>query len=416
MNVEDVLARHRPADRLDPDERDRLLAVFGTSGGPESGSDNDVLGLVGAGGRPERPRRPWVPATAAAAVLLVCAGGLAAWRASDDRDTVASGGGKASSFCPATLPSSWDAARSDTPLQVDGHNAVPHASSPGGVQVLSWNLSRTKVAFGLRAANGAVTPVATFPAGDSGGPGVSGTDGRHVLFDFSPEHKNDILLVDAKTDTRVHLLARAPMPAGWVVRTDVAVLDGYVYWGATPGESDDSRGIVVRYSIPDRSYRVLARLDRFPMVAADIRGVAWPTGAVHRKGLPPALNPILDAHGNPVDRLVTDGRAYGWQLIKGDQTVFHWADSAGDTRTFRVAIDLNHDGAMLTAVSGPFLFFHVNMSGASESVLDTRTGALAHADGDNEIVSAPGQHLFAMAGGFEYHEVRAAALPGFGCR
>ena len=415
MSIDDIVARHRPAARLYQLEQDRMQATLGLSTESRPGSDDGVITLAQLRDRAPRPRRRWLPAAAAAAVVLLAAGGLAAWRLTDDPNSAAPGDGGALAVCTGTLPASWDAARSATPLRAEGYDAVPEVAAPNGTQLLSWNPTPTTVAFGLRATDGAVTPVATFPAEDIRA--GYGTDGRRVVFGVSSggTDTTDVQLVDSITHSRLHLLHGAPMPAGWVVRTDVAILDGYVYWGATPSGVDD-RGVVIRYSIADRSYRVLASLDRFPMVESDVRGVAWPTGAVHRTGLPTALNPILDAGGEPVDRLVTDGSTYAWQLIQGDQTIFHWADGTGDTRTFRVAIDLEHDGAFLTGVSGRFLFFHVNKADGTESVLDTRTGALAPAGRDDEFVSAPGGHLFAMAGAFEYYEIDAAALRGFACR
>jgi hypothetical protein len=316
-----------------------------------------------------------------------------------------------------TLPAAWNSARSSAPLRVDGHNAVPHASTPGGDLVLSWDPTPTTVAIGLRAKDGAVTQLGSFPQQNSGGPAVVATDGKHVVVTNSPDAfspPNDIVLFDVAAKSPLHLLDAAPVPAGWVVGSDVALQDGYVYWGMTP-PNDDSHGMVIRYSIAKDSYRVLARPDRDPRVVSDTRGVAWPGGAVYRKGLPSALNPLLDQTGDPVDRLVTDGRTYAWQMIKGDQTVFHWADSSGATRTFRLSLGEGHDGAGVTAVSGPFLFFHVNWSSDTESVLDTRTGALAPARPDETVWSYPGRLLFAMAGGSEYHEINTSALSGFDC-
>jgi len=417
MSIDDIVTRHRPDARLDPRERERMLATIGLT--PESRPVDGVIplgDLRGRAPRTPRPRRRWVPAVAAAAVALLCAGALAAWRLTDGSNSAAPVGGSGPEVCAATLPASWAAARSATPLRVDGHDAVPQVAAPNGTQLVSWNPTPTNVAFGLRADDGTVRPVATFPAEEV--VAHYGTDGRRVVFGLNDERGTDTLdvqLVDSVTHSRLHLLPGAPMPAGWVVRTDIAILDGYVYWGATPS-GDDSRGIVIRYSIAEHSYRVLATLDRFPILESDIRGVAWPTGAVRRAGLPSALNPILDAAGDPVDRLVTDGSSYGWQQIHGDQTIFHWADKTGDTRTFRVAIELQHDGAFLTGVSGRFLFFHVNKAHDTESVLDTRTGALAPAPGDEEVFSAPGGHVFAMAGAVEYHEIDPAALRGFACR
>jgi len=415
MSIDDIVARHRPAARLDQLERDRMQATLGLSTESRPGSDDGVITLAHLRHQAPRPRRRWLPAVAAAAAVLLGAGGFAAWRLTGGPTPATPAGGAPLAVCAGTLPASWEAARSATPLRVDGHDAVPGEATPDGTQLISWNPTPPTVAFGLRATDGTVTPVATFPA-DEIRTGY-GTDGRRVVFGVSSRGTDttDVQLIDSITHARLHLLPAAPMPAGWVVRTDIAILDGYVYWGATPSGVDD-RGVVIRYSIADRSYRLLASLDRFPTVESDIRGVAWPTGAVRRTGLPTALNPLLDAAGEPVDRLVTDGSTYAWQLIQGDQTIFHWADGTGDTRTFRVAIDLEHDGAFLTGVSGRFLFFHVNKSDGTESVLDTRTGALAPAEGDEEFLSAAGGHLFAMAGAFEYHEIDTAALRGFACR
>jgi len=415
MSIDDIVTRHRPEARLDRRERERMLATLGLSTEPRPVDGVIPLAdLREQAPRAPRPRRTRVPAVAAAVVALLCAGGLAAWRLTGGSNSTAPASGSGPAVCAGTLPASWDAARSAIPLRVDGHDAVPQAAAPNGTQLLSWNPTPTTVAFGLRATDGTVTPVATFPGQDLD---ATGTDGRRVVVGLGQRGTDttDVQLIDSITHSRLHLLPAAPMPAGWVVRTDVAILDGYVYWGATP-RGDDHRGVVIRYSVADRSYRVLATLDRFPTVESDIRGVAWPTGSVRRPGLPRALNPILDAAGDPVDRLVTDGGTYAWQQIDGDQTIFHWADGSGDTRTFRVAIELQHDGAMLTGVSGRFLFFHVNKARGTESVLDTRTGALAPAPRDEEVFSAAGGHVFAMAGAAEYHAIDAAALRGFACR
>jgi hypothetical protein len=413
MNVDDLLARHRPDARLTAEQRAGML----TSLEPP----NVSVALIGHGepsGRGASNRRGWMPAAAAVVTILTCAGGIATWRAvgegGDGRQT---GGSAAGGVCVGSLPAAWTSARSDAPLRVDGHNAVPHASTPGGELLLSWDPTPTTVAFGLRANDGAVTQVASFPLTESRGLAVGGTDGKHVVLTSSPDSSSaadDIVLVDVATKSRVHLLRAAPVPAAWVVRSDVALQDGYVYWGMTP-PNDDSHGMVIRYSIAEHSYRVLARPDRFPEVLSDVRGVAWPGGAAYRKGLPPALNPLLDQAGEPVDRLVTDGRTYAWQMIKGNQSVFYWVDSSGTTRTFRLSLGEGHDGAAVTAVSGPFLFFHVNQSSHTESVLDTRTGALAPARLDETAWSYPGRHLFIQAGAFDYHEMNTSALPGFDC-
>ncbi len=417
MNIDDIVARHRPEARLGHAERAQLVADLVA---PDEVEADGVLTLVDDRPpdqrRPRRTRRTWLPAAAAAAAVAVAAGGLAAWRVADQRGTAASSAGDQTTVCAATLPAAWDAPRSGVSLQVDGHDAVPHATTPDGVQLLSWAPTPTTTTYGLRGPDGHTTPVATFPRGGAA-VRASETDGRRVVFGLSSHGQaiDDIQLIDPTTGSRIHLLRGAPMPSGWVVTTDVAIFAGHVYWGATPSATQTQRGDVLRYSIADRTYRVMAQLDRFPTVVSDIRGVAWPSGAVRRPGLPSALNPLLDAAGDPVDRLVTDGTTYAWQLIGGDQTIFHWADQAGDTRTFRVAIDPENDGAQLTAVSGPFLFFHVNKATNTEYVLDSRTGALAPARGDEEIWSAPGRQLFAMLGGFEYRAIAPDALTGFGC-
>jgi hypothetical protein len=413
MNIDDLLARHRPDARMTPEQRTDLLAAL----------DVPTVGvtLLDPGERPVRSashRRAWMPAAATVATVLVCAGGLAAWRAVGRAgDGTSAGGAAAAAVCAGTLPAGWSAARLDVPLRVEGNDAVPQATAPDGDLLVSWSSTPTMIEFGLRAPDGAVTRVASFAQDGNRGVGVGGTDGKYAVFTSSPDASsapNDIVLVDIASHTRMHLLPAAPAPAGWVVRSDPALQDGYVYWGMTP-PNDDSHGIVIRYAIATHSYRVLARLDRFPEVISDVRGVAWPGDAEYRTGLPAALNPLLDQTGAPVDRLVTDGRTYAWQMINGDQSVFHWADSSGNTRAFRLSLGEGHDGAAVTAVSGPFLFFHVNKSSHTESVLDTRTGALAPAGLDETVWSYAGGQLFAQTSGFEYHEVKTSDLPGIDC-
>ncbi len=169
------------------------------------------------------------------------------------------------------------------------------------------------------------------------------------------------------------------MPSGYLAGDGVALLDGVVYFGASP-RRDGVGGVIIDYDLTTNTSRIVAHTDARVFVRQDPRGALWQGGSVPASGVPAAV-----PGGGAVRTVYSDGVDYAWNVDWRANHEIGWTDGDGRVHSFRVAIP-GHAGAtpIAMAVAGPYVLLspysgRAPLPGARAplAILDTRTGGIA---------------------------------------
>ena len=360
-----------------------------------------------------RSRRSSVWTVGAAITAAACiAIATVALRSTDSRISAA-GGARAS--CTAPLPAGWQRALDTAPIAVDGVPAYPIGLTVTGDAIVAWQPGGGPPRLGITAADGSTRTL--IPAlGEHLGGGYALEGDTLVVGPTRWGHT--MAVIDVRTgDTREISLGPA-MPAGYLASDGVAMLDGIVYFGASP-RHDGIGGVIVAYDLAEGSSHIIARTDGPVFVRQDARGVLWHNGGI-RAGTTPAAVP----GANAVFEVDGDGADYAWNVDQQTSHEITWSDGSGPTRSFTVDLPDHPDAApIVMAVSGPYVllspYSDKPFPDAHEqlAVLDTRTGAVAELGIPMVDDSAAGlPSMLAFTNGDDATlRIDTAKLPGLGC-
>jgi hypothetical protein len=372
-----------------------------------------------------RPARRWLPAVAAAILVLALGGGTALWRLNDSGTHHAGAPSVATTVgsCPATLPAAWRTALTGRPVTAPGGGvAVPAAMSPDARTIVTWKHTGRSWTGVIAAGGRAVRPLYEVPADRD----VASIDvDAHTLVLSEIDHARAsyggpitaVVTVDLDTGRAMTILRPGPGRAlASTTGTAVFIQDGVVYWSLL--RTGSPSGTVQAYDLRTGTTRVVGHTaGQHPTLDRDVRGVTWNGGTVAN----PQGSPAAAA---AADRVVGDGGAVAWQpdarMVRG---VLHngqrvrWADGH-TTRTVTVRGLTDPDIAL---VSGPLVLLGapssrplVDGDAATMQLLDVRTGALA------PIVVPSGAQLgaaghWAFTTGTGVLLVATRTLPGLQC-
>lgn len=340
-----------------------------------------------------RPARRWLPAVAAAVLVLALGGGTALWQlnGSDDHHAgtpaqPAPSVAASVSSCPATLPAAWRTALTGRPVTAPGgtDHLVPAAVTSDARTIVTWTHSGRSWTGVIPAGGKTVRPLYEVPADRN----VASIDvDAHTLVLGEIDHARAsyggpitaVVTVDLGTGRAATILTPGPgRTLAGTTSTAVFVQDGVVYWSLV--RTGSRTGTVQAYDVRTGATRVVGHTTgQDPTLDRDVRGVTWNGGRVaNPQGSP--------ASAAAADRVVGDGTV-AWQpdarMVRG---VLHngqrvrWADGQV-TRTVTVRGLTDPD---LALVSGPFVLLGAPSSRpladgdpATMQLLDVRTGALA---------------------------------------
>lgn len=379
-------------------------------------------------GLADRPAHRWLPATAAAVLVLALGGGTALWQLHDPdthhagtpAPTIATAVGS----CRATLPAAWRTALAAGSVRAPGGAAaVPVAITPDARTIVTWTRAGRSWYGVVAPAGRAVRPLYEIPADRD----VASLDvDTQTLVLGEIEHARAsyggpiaaVVAVNLGTGKARTILRPGPgRTVAGSVSTAVFIQDGVIYWSlVAPGSHT---GTVEAYVVRKDAAHVLGHTTgQDPTLNRDVRGVTWAGGKVAN----PHAVPLVPASAANV---VSDGAAAAWQpdtslvhgLRRNGQRVT-WADQH-TTRTVTVHGIKNPDIAL---VGGPFVLLGPSTARplpdgdpATMQLLDTRTGALAPiAVPTGALVGAAGRWTFTTGTGVLL--VDTTQLPGLHCR
>ena len=314
----------------------------------------------------------WAVGAAAAAAACVAVGAVAL--RSDERP--APGAGAAPSSCTTALPAEWQRALDTTPITVDGAPAYPIMLTAPGDVIVAWKPAGGSAQLGITGADG-TTRTFIGALGDHLGGGYA-LEGNTLV--VGPTNSGSAMsVVDVQSGNTDEISLDPFMPAGYSASDGVAILNGVIYFGASP-RPDGIGGVIVGYDLASGTSDIVARTDGPVFVRQDARGVIWKNGGIRATETPnavPGSAAVYDVYG--------DGTDYAWNVNWRTNQEVSWTDGSGTTRSFTVQLP-GHPGAapIVMAVSGPYVLLSP-YSGARPlpggraqlAVLDTRTGAVA---------------------------------------
>ena len=223
----------------------------------------------------------WAVGAAAAAAACVAVGAVAL--RSDERP--APGAGAAPSSCTTALPAEWQRALDTTPITVDGAPAYPIMLTAPGDVIVAWKPAGGSAQLGITGADG-TTRTFIGALGDHLGGGYA-LEGNTLV--VGPTNSGSAMSVVDVQSGNTHEISLDPfMPAGYSASDGVAILNGVIYFGASP-RPDGIGGVIVGYDLASGTSDIVARTDGPVFVRQDARGVIWKNGGIRATETPNAV-------------------------------------------------------------------------------------------------------------------------------
>jgi hypothetical protein len=349
--------------------------------------------------RAPRRIRPWVPALAAAAVVIVVAAGV--WigvrltHSSRPVHPTPTPNGLHAVRCMVPLPNAWQSAIAAGTVTVAGHTVTPLAIDAAGDVIASEPTAkrvryiRQLVPYAYRlvliTAEGSIrTLYDTSPPEAWGGMRIAGVSVERDWVAFAvnvgaASGGQGPVQLDVLNSATGDVRVIRPGPLDPTIVLGPAILHGSVYWTDILAGQALEYGPLYRYDIAT-GHRVV--LDRHatsgPMVTGD--AVYWGHGAKdgdkitsagHGQPLPPDFD-IAAAFGHEP---VTDGRTVAWIDPITMARIMAWQPGMAAPV---VVVPQRRSGNYVDGVTGHFLWWR-SWRGSS-AVVDLRTGAAVHLD------------------------------------
>jgi hypothetical protein len=370
---------------------------------------------------PQRRKAPWLPALAAAAVVLVAAGvilGIRATRSTppthpSPRPTHPSDAHALHAVrCVTPLPPSWRRAISDGTVSEAGKKLVPLAVDDAG-DVLADRAADVAIPHThqlvviTRAGKIRVLYDNTPPASWNGmrlGP-VS-TEGDWVAFALEVQAvsggQGPVQVELANIRTGATRTLHPTLPNSAMIVLGPTVSGGYVYWTELDMANGHDYGPIYRYDIATRTRRIVAT-HATTQVLRSGGGVYWErNGAVvtGRRGTePPGFDlPAALLKDLPVR---SSGDSYVWQDPSSIQAISGWQPGMAHSTT----VVPQRSGGRLTGITAGLVWW-------DGGVADLRTGASARIDG---ALVAGGNTAAVQVGRSGLSVVDTATLPELHC-